>query len=104
MPAALATGLTRLIRTARQRNAALGLSADSAETVARFSGSAPLLSTVLAVPTSNPLEADRLRELLGRTAPILVNLPGATTSAHEQTWIAMRDLNGRLGQLKLDPT
>jgi hypothetical protein len=104
VPAALATGLTRLIRTARQRNAALGLSADSSQTLARFSGSAPLLSTVFAFPTSNPLEADRLRDLLGRTAPILVDPPGATRTAHEQTWVVMRDLNGRLGQLKLDPT
>ncbi|MDT4900868.1 MAG: hypothetical protein QOJ78_1798, partial [Pseudonocardiales bacterium] len=52
--------------------------------------------------TSNPLEADRLRDLLGRTAPILVNPPGATMTADEQTWVVMRDLNGRLGQLKLD--
>jgi hypothetical protein len=103
VPAAFATGFTRLIRTARQRNAALGLSADSAQTLARFSGSAPLLSTVFAFPTSNPLEADRLRDLLGRTAPILVNPPGATITAEEQTWVVMRDLNGRLGQLKLDP-
>jgi hypothetical protein len=104
VPAALATGLTRLIRTARQRNAALGLSADSSQTLARFSGSAPLLSTVFAFPTSNPLEADRLRDLLGRTAPILVNPPGATLTAHDQSWVVMRDLDGRLGQLKLDPT
>ncbi|MCW2656055.1 MAG: hypothetical protein JWR06_248 [Jatrophihabitans sp.] len=102
VPAALATGFSRLIRTARQRNAALGLSADSAQILARFSGSAPQLSTVFAFGTSNPLEADRLRDLLGRTAPILVNPPGATMTADEQTWVVMRDLNGRLGQLKLD--
>jgi hypothetical protein len=102
VPAALATGFSRLIRTARQRNAALGLSADSAQILAHFSGSAPQLSTVFAFGTSNPLEADRLRDLLGRTAPILVNPPGATMTADEQTWVVMRDLNGRLGQLKLD--
>ncbi|MCW2658471.1 MAG: hypothetical protein JWR06_2664, partial [Jatrophihabitans sp.] len=28
--------------------------------------------------------------------------PGATMTADEQTWVVMRDLNGRLGQLKLD--
>lgn len=104
VPAALASGLTRLIRTARQHNAALALSADSAQTLARFSGSAALLSTVFAFPTSNPLEADRLRDLLGRTAPILLNPPGASITASDETWIVMRDLNGRLGQLKLDPS
>lgn len=104
VPAALASGLTRLIRTARQRNAALALSADSAQTVARFAGSAALLSTVFAFPTSNPQEADQLRDLLGRTAPILLNPPGASITADDQTWIVMRDLNGRLGQLKLDPS
>ncbi len=104
VPAALASGLTRLIRTARQHNAALALSADSAQTLARFSGSAALLSTVFAFPTSDPLEADRLRDLLGRTAPILLNPPGASITAGDETWIVMRDLNGRLGQLKLDPS
>jgi hypothetical protein len=102
VPAPLATAFSRLVRTARQRNAAVGLSADSAEILARFSGSAPQLSTVFAFGTSNPLEADRLRDLLGRTAPILVNPPGATMTADEQTWVVMRDLNGRLGQVKLD--
>lgn len=102
--AALASGLSRLIRTARQHNAAVALSADSAQTLARFSGSAALLSTVFAFPTSNPQEADRLRDLLGRNAPILLNPPGASITVTDQTWIVMRDLNGRLGQLKLDPT
>jgi hypothetical protein len=32
----------------------------------------------------------------------LVNPPGTLASADEQTWVVMRDLDGRLGQLRLD--
>jgi post-segregation antitoxin (ccd killing protein) len=102
VPAPLAAQLQRVTRAARDRNTALGLSADSAQVVTDLSGIGSLLSTVFAFATSNPVEADRLRDLLGAAAPILVNPPGTVASADEQTWVVMRDLDGRLGQVRLD--
>jgi hypothetical protein len=102
VPGPLAAGLNRIVRAARDRNTALGLSAESARTVTDLSGNGALLSTVFAFATSNPLEADRLRDLLGPAAPILVNAPGATAAAGDETWVAMRDLDGRLGQVRLE--
>lgn len=102
VPAPIATGLSRIVHAARDRDTALGLSADSVRAVTDLSGNGSLLSTVFAFATSNPVEADQLRDLLGPTAPILMNPPGGTTAAQEQTWITMRDLHGRLGQLRLD--
>jgi hypothetical protein len=102
VPPPLAAWLGRLFRSARKWNAALGLSADSAQTVTDISGAGSLLSTVFAFATSNPVEADRLRDLLGSGAPILLNPPGATATADEPTWVVMRDLQGRLGQVRLD--
>jgi hypothetical protein len=102
VPAPVAAGFNRIIRAARDRDTALGLSADSVRTVTDLSGNGSLLSTVFAFATSNPVEADQLRDLLGPAAPILINPPGATAAAEEQTWVAMRDLHGRLGQLRLD--
>jgi hypothetical protein len=104
VPAPLAGRLGRVIRAARERNAALGLSAESAQVVTDLSGNGSLLSTVFAFATSNPVEADRLRDLLGSGAPILVNPPGLVASPDEQTWVVMRDLEGRLGQVRLDPS
>ena len=103
VPPPLAARLGRIFRAARERNAALGLSAESAQVVTDLSGSGSLLSTVFAFATSNPVEADRLRDLLGSSAPILLNPPGAVASPDEQTWVVMRDLDGRLGQVRLDP-
>lgn len=102
MPPPVAAGLGRLFRAARKRNAAVGVSADSPELVTDVSGAGSLLSTVFAFATSNPVEADRLRDLLGSGAPILVNAPGAVATADEPTWVVMRDLQGRLGQVRLD--
>jgi hypothetical protein len=102
VPAPLAARLGRLFRAARRRNAALGISAESAKAVTDLSGTGSLLSTVFAFATSNPVEADRLRELLGSGAPILLNAPGAAAIADETAWVVMRDLHGRLGQVRLD--
>lgn len=102
VPAPLAGRLNRIIRAARERNTAVGLSADSVRVVTDLSGNGSLLSTIFAFATSNPVEADQLRDLLGPAAPILINPPGATAAAQEQTWVAMRDLHGRLGQIRLD--
>lgn len=102
VPAPLAAQLNRIIRAARERNTALGLSADSVRVVADLTGNGSLLSTVFAFATSNPIEADQLRDLLGPAAPILINQPGATAAAEEQTWVTMRDLHGRLGQVRLE--
>ena len=102
VPAPLVAQLHRVTRAARDRNTALGLSADSAQVVTDLNGIGSLLSTVFAFATSNPVEADRLRDLLGAAAPILVNPPGTVASADEQTWVVMRDLDGRLGQVRLD--
>jgi hypothetical protein len=102
VPAPLAAQLHRVTRVARDRNTALGLSADSAQVVTDLSGIGSLLSTVFAFATSNPVEADRLRDLLGSAAPILVNPPGTIAGADEQTWVVMRDLHGRLNQVRLD--
>lgn len=102
VPAPLAGQLNRIIRAARDHNTAVGLSADSVRVVTDLSGNGSLLSTIFAFATSNPVEADQLRDLLGATAPILINPPGATATAQDQTWITMRDLHGRLGQVRLD--
>jgi hypothetical protein len=104
VPPPLAARLAQLFRGARNRNAALGVSADSAQVLTDLSGTGSLLSTVFAFATSNPVEADRLRDLLGSGAPILLNPPGALPTADEQTWVVMRDLHGRLGQVRLDPS
>jgi hypothetical protein len=101
VPAPLAAQLQQVTRAARDRNTALGLSADSAQVVADLTGIGSLLSTVVAFATSNPVEADRLRDLLGPAAPILVNPPGTIAGPDEQTWVVMRDLHGRLGQVRL---
>jgi hypothetical protein len=102
VPAPLAAALGRLFRAARKRNAAVGISAESAQAVTDLGGTGSLLSSVLAFATSNPVEADRLRDLLGSNAPILLNPPGAVATADEPTWVVMRDLQGRLGQVRLD--
>jgi hypothetical protein len=102
VPAPLVAQLHRVTRAARDRNTALGLSSDSAQVVTDLSGIGSLLSTVFAFATSNPVEADRLRDLLGAAAPILVNPPGTVASADEQTWVVMRDLDGCIGQVRLD--
>lgn len=101
IPAAVTGRLGQIIRTARDRRAAIGLSAGSADTVAAVAGSGAPLSTVFAMPTSSPAEADRLRSLMGLDAPILLNAPGFSPSATDETWAAMRDLQGRLGQVKI---
>jgi len=102
VPPPLAGQLGRVFRTARKRNTALGVSADSAQAVIDLSGTGSLLSTVFAFATSNPVEADQLRDLLGSDAPILLNPPGAVATADDPTWVVMRDLHGRLGQVRLD--
>ena len=102
VPPALAAPLGRLFRAARQRDAAVGVSAESAHVVTELGGTGSLLSTVLAFATSNPAEADRLRDLLGAGAPILLNSPGTVATADQPAWVVMRDLQGRLGQVRLD--
>jgi hypothetical protein len=101
IPAGLSAPLGRIIRTAREHNAAVGLSAESADTVNHLGGRGAMLSTVFAFATSNPVEADRLRDLLGANAPILLNPPGTTTEPSDDAWAVMRDLNGRLGQVRI---
>ena len=61
VPGQLAAALGRFMRTARQNDVALGLSAESTEAVADVGGTGALLSTVFAFPTSSPAEARRLR-------------------------------------------
>jgi hypothetical protein len=102
VPAPFATQINRVIRAAREHNAALGVSAESAQVVSELSGNGAMLSTVFVFPTSNPAEADRLRDLLGPDARILINPPGTAAAAEEPSWVVMRDLNGRLGQVRLD--
>jgi hypothetical protein len=104
VPGGLAAGLGRFVRAARQNGVALGLSADSAEAVADVGGTGALLSTVFAFPTSSPAEADRLRDLLGAHAPVLLNPPGFVPRDQDEVWVTMRDLAGRLGQVRLDAT
>jgi hypothetical protein len=104
VPRQLAATLSRFVRTARRNDVALGLSAESADAVADAGGSRALLSTVFAFPTSSPIEADRLRDLLGAHAPILLNPPGFVPQAEDEVWCTMRDLAGRLGQVRLDAT
>jgi len=101
VPAPFASRLGRIVRTARQQNAAVGLSAEGADTIGQFAGGGALLSTAFAFATSSPAEADRLRNLLGVDAPILLNPPGATVRHSDETWVVMRDLHGRLGQVRM---
>jgi hypothetical protein len=102
VPGQLAAALGRFMRTARQHDVALGLSAESTEAVADVGGTGALLSTVFAFPTSSPAEARRLRTLLGADAPILVHPPGFVPRPEDEVWCTMRDLSGRLGQVRLD--
>ncbi|MEA2461997.1 MAG: hypothetical protein QOH90_2174 [Actinomycetota bacterium] len=105
VPPPFAARLGRIVRTARQQNAAVGLSAENADTVGQLSGDGALLSTAIAFATSSPAEADRLRALLGVDAPILLNPPGSSVrprSEADPTWAAMRDLHGRLGQVRME--
>jgi len=102
VPGQLAAALGRFMRTARQNDVALGLSAESTEAIADVGGTGALLSTVFAFPTSSPAEARRLRTLLGADAPILVHPPGFVPRPEDEVWCTMRDLSGRLGQVRLD--
>lgn len=102
VPAPFAARLGRIVRTARQQKAAVGLSAENADTVAQLSGDGALLSTAIAFATSSPVEADRLRALLGVDAPILLDPPGTSVRPSDQVWAAMRDLHGRLGQVRME--
>jgi post-segregation antitoxin (ccd killing protein) len=102
VPGQLAAALGRFMRTARQNDVALGLSAESTEAVADVGGTGALLSTVFAFPTTSPAEARRLRTLLGPDAPILVHPPGFVPRPEDEVWCTMRDLSGRLGQVCLD--
>jgi len=102
LPAGLGARLGGITRFARQQNVAVGLSAASADTVAQLAGNGAQLSTVIAFATSNPVEADRLRNLMGAGAPILVNPPGAPSVPSEETWAVLRDLEGRFGQVRME--
>ncbi|MDQ1717435.1 MAG: hypothetical protein QOE89_1388, partial [Pseudonocardiales bacterium] len=102
IPAGVAGWLGRIIRVAREQNTAVGVSAESAESVTQVVGSGALLSTVFAFATGNPVEADRLRRLIGPDAPILLNPPGRSTTTADDAWAAMRDIHGRLGQVRID--
>jgi hypothetical protein len=101
IPAIFSSRLGRIVRTAREQNAAIGLSAENADTLSQIAGGGALLSTAVAFATSNPVEADRLRNLLGLDAPILLNPPGTPMLPGDDTWAVMRDLHGRLGQLRM---
>ncbi len=102
VPAPFAARLGRIVRTARQQNAAVGLSAENADTVGQLAGGGALLSTAIAFATSSPDEADRLRALLGADAPILLDPPGSSVRPSDEVWAAMRDLHGRLGQVRME--
>lgn len=102
IPSAVGSVLGRVVRIAREQNAAVGLSAENADTVSQIAGSGALLSTALAFATSSPVEADALRKLLGADAPILLNPPGTAVTATDETWAVMRDLSGRLGQVRME--
>jgi hypothetical protein len=102
LPAGLGARLGRLAQAAREQDAAVGLCASSADRVAPLSGSGALLSSVFAFATSSPAEAGRLRDLLGPGAPVLLNPPGATVSPTDETWAVMRDLEGRVGQVRIE--
>ncbi|HMA45964.1 MAG TPA: hypothetical protein VKP11_01935 [Frankiaceae bacterium] len=102
VPGHLAALLTRLVRTAREKDVAFGLSAESAQAVVGVGGSGALLSTVFAFATSSPVEADRLRDLLGAHAPILLTPPGSVPRSGDEAWCVMRDLDGRLGQVRVE--
>lgn len=102
VPGGLAARLGAIARVARQQNIAVGLSTASADTLAHVAGSGAPLSTVIAFATSSPVEADRLRNLMGAGAPVLVNPPGASTVPSDEIWAAMRDLEGRFGQVRME--
>jgi hypothetical protein len=102
VPAPFVSRLGRIMRTARHQNAAVGMSAENADTVGQLTGGGALLSTAVAFATSSPAEADRLRNLLGVDAPILLNPPGSSIRHSDETWAVMRDLHGRLGQVRME--
>jgi hypothetical protein len=102
VPAGLAARLSAVTRVARDQNIAIGLSAARADTVAHVAGSGAPLSTVIAFATSSPVEADRLRNLMGAGVPVLVNPPGTSTVPSDESWAAMRDLEGRFGQVRME--
>jgi len=105
VPAPFVARLGQIVRTARKQNAAVGLSAENADTVGQLSGGGVLLSTAIAFATSSPVEADRLRALLGVDAPILLDPPGSSVSSRsdaDAVWAAMRDLHGRFGQVRME--
>lgn len=102
VPGGLASRLGAVARVARQHNVAVGLSSASADTLAHVAGSGAPLSTVIAFATSSPAEADRLRNLMGPGAPVLVNPPGASSVPTDEIWAAMRDLEGRFGQVRME--
>jgi hypothetical protein len=102
LPTGLASRLGGITRFARQQNVAVGLSAAAADTVTHIAGSGAQLSTVIAFATSSPVEADRLRGLMGAGAPILVNPPGTSSIPSDETWAVMRDLEGRFGQVRME--
>ena len=102
VPAGLASRLGAVARVARQQNIAVGLSTTGADTLAHVAGSGAPLSTVIAFACSNPVEADRLRNLMGAGAPVLVNPPGGSSVASDEIWAAMRDLEGRFGQVRME--
>jgi hypothetical protein len=102
LPTGLASRLGGITRFARQQNVAVGLSAAGADTVTHIAGSGAQLSTVIAFATSSPVEADRLRGLMGAGAPILVNPPGTSSIPSDETWAVMRDLEGRFGQVRME--
>jgi hypothetical protein len=101
VPAGASSRIGRILRTAREHEVAIGLSAESADTLIRISSGA-MLSTVFAFATSSPAEAGRLRDLLGADAPILVDPPGTTVTPGDDAWAVMRDRHGRLGQIRID--
>lgn len=101
VPSGLAARVGRIVRTAREQNAAIGLSAESAQAVREIAGGGSLLSTVFAFATSSPAEADRIRDLLGAGAPVLLNAPGTSSALDDEPWAVLRDLNGRLGQVRI---
>lgn len=100
LTAQLSGQLSRVNRLAHDHDVAIGLSAEHVETITRVASGATL-STVFAFPTSDLHEADRLRDLLGAQAPILITPPGAVAAPTDERWALMRDVHGRLGQVRL---
>jgi hypothetical protein len=100
LTAQLSGQLNRVNRLAHDHDVAIGLSAEHVETITRVASGATL-STVFAFPTSDLHEADRLRDVLGAQAPILITPPGAAVPPADDRWVLMRDVHGRLGQVRL---